>query len=140
MNDNSLQHVGIDDLMSQDHAVTSFAYDEFRKQLEASIQRLEHRARVIRLASHWSLGALITCILCTLPLEMFGLFAKYEWVRPVWSGCGVVVMLITAVLAGIYQYRYQPALNRAKSDLQAALFAQLQQQIADLGRRLDRRA
>ncbi len=40
--------------------------------------------------------------------------------------------IVTGVLAGINQYKYQPAANQARSDLQMAMFAQLQQQVAEL--------
>ena len=104
--------------------------------LEASIQHLEQRARIVRRASLWGIGILISCVLSVLPLELFGL-SKYEWVLPVWSGCGLVTMLATMVLTGIYSYRYRPALKRARNDLQSTMIAQLQQQVAELSRRLD---
>ena len=107
--------------------------------LEASIQQLEHNARVVSRASYWGLGIIIACILLVLPLVGLGVFSKYVWARPVWSGFGLVAMFITAVLAYIYQYRFQPALDRAKSELQMTMLNQLQQQIADLSRKLESR-
>ena len=103
--------------------------------LEASIQHLEQRARVIHRASLWGFGVFITCILLAIPLKMFG-FAEYEWVRWIWSGCGLIAMFTTGVLTGVYSYKYRPALHRAKDDLQSTMIAQLQQQVAELSRKL----
>jgi hypothetical protein len=136
MKENRPEQTRIEDLLSQDAVVSSFEFDEFRQNLEESLHRLEERARVIRRASLWGLGIFLACIASIIPLEMLGL-TKYEWVAFVWSGCGTVAMFATGVLAGIYQYKYQPALNRAKSELQSTMFAQLQQQVAEISRKLD---
>jgi hypothetical protein len=61
-------------------------------------------------------------------------------VRMIWAGFGQVVLFTTAVMAGLFQYRYKPALERAKSDLQMSLFAQLQAQVAELSRKLDKQS
>jgi len=86
------------------------------------------------------LGIVIGCMLLPLPAEMFDLYSKHEWLRPVWGGCWSVVVLITGVLAYIYRHRYKPALYRARSDLQSTMLAQLQQQVADLSRKLEHRS
>ena len=136
MSKNRPQQTRVEDLLSQDAAVSSFQFEEFRMSLEITIQRLEQRARAVRRASLWGLGIFVTCVLLIIPLVMFGL-SENQWVRLVWSGCGLIAMFTTGVLTGIYSYRYRPALHRAKSDLQSTMMAQLQQQVAELSRRLD---
>ena len=69
-------------------------------------------------------------------IQVSGL-AEYDSVRLIWGAAGVIAMLATGVLAAIYQYRYAPALTSAKSDLTSTMIADLQQQIADLRRKLE---
>ena len=139
MSENHPHHARVEALLSQDTVVSSFQFEEFRVNLESSIEDLKRRARAMRRASLWGLGIFLTCCVLVIPLEMIGLFEKYQWARIVWSGCGLVAMFTTGVLAGIYQYRFEPALERAKDELQSTMFAQLQQQVAELSHKLDSR-
>jgi hypothetical protein len=63
--------------------------------------------------------------------------AEYPSARLVWGAAGVIAMFTTGALAAIYQYRYAPALTRAKSDLTSTMIADLQQQVADLRRKVE---
>jgi uncharacterized membrane protein YqjE len=125
-----------DALVSQDEAVSSFNFEEFRMKLEASIQQLEGRARTIRRATLWGLGIFLFCVV-SVPMMQVSELAVHHWVRLVWGITGVVAMLTTGVLAAIYQYRYAPALTRARSDLTSTMIAELQQQVADLSRKVN---
>lgn len=136
MSENRPQQTGVENLLAQDAEVSAFQFEEFRMNLEVSIQRLEQRAHIVRRASLWGLGIFITCVLSVIPMELFEL-SKYAWVLPVWSGCGLVAMLATGVLTGIYSYRYRPALKRARNDLQLGTIAHLQQQVEELSHKLD---
>jgi hypothetical protein len=139
VSDNSTHRLGFEDLVAQDTKVASFHFEDFRMNLEQSVERLEQRARFVRRASQWGLGVLIFCVLAVIPLQLFGLGqpGKYEWILPVWSACGLVAMLATGVLSGVYSYRYRPALKRARSEMQLSTIDNLQQQISELKERLD---
>jgi hypothetical protein len=137
VSENRPQRSRIDDLLAQDPAVSSFQFEEFRVNLEASIRRLEQRARAIRRASLCGLGLIIACIVSVVPLEMLG--PEKAWVPRLVFGFGVFVMFVTGVLTWLYQYRYQPALGRLRGDLQSTMFAQIQQQIAELNQKLESR-
>ena len=137
MNKNRRQSMNIEDLVAQDAEVRSFNFEEFRMKLESSIQDLERYARIVNRALWWTFGVFLTCALLVVPLEASGIFDRYGWLRLVWLGVGQVALLVTIVLAVIYSYRYRPALKRAKNDLQSAMIAQLQQQVAELSRKLD---
>lgn len=139
MSENHSHRARVEALLSQDTVVSSFQFEEFRENLESSIEDLKRRACAIRRASQWGLGIFLTWGVLVLPLEMFGLFDDYQWTRIVWKGCGLIAMFTTGVLAGIYQYKFQPALDRAKDELQSTMFAQLQQQVAELSHKLDGR-
>jgi hypothetical protein len=107
----------------------SFNFEEFRMTLEATIRQLEERARTIRRAQWWGLGIFLFCYVSGVLMQGSG-FAV--WVRLIFFACGVIAMIATVVLAAVYQYRYAPALTRAKSDLTTTMIAELQQQVADL--------
>lgn len=136
MSEDRPQRRRLEDLLSRDPAVASFQFEEFRVKLEASIHRLERRARAIRRASFCGLGIIIACIVAPVPLGMLGVPL---WVVKLVFGFGVAAMFATGLLTGLYQYRYQPALDRLKGELQSAMFAQLQQQIAEISRKLESR-
>ncbi len=127
---------GVERLLAQDAALESFPFEESRMRLDASIRRLEQRARAVNRASLCGLGVFIAFVLATMPLQALGAFEP-QWARMLWSGCGLAAMLITGVLTAIYSYRYRPALERAKGELLATTIAQLQQQVAELGRKVD---
>jgi hypothetical protein len=139
MTNNPPQHTRVENLLAQDTAITTFHFEEFRMQLESSIKRLERRADFLNRASWYGAAVLVAIIVSVLPMEYFKLFTM-EWVRMIWAGFGQVVLFTTAVMAGLFQYRYKPALERAKSDLQMSLFAQLQAQVAELSRKLDKQS
>ncbi len=136
MNDDRPYQSRLEDLLSQDADVSSFQFDEFRANLEESIMNLEQRARIIRRATLWALAIFIICVVL-LPLAGLSGISNYEWVRWVICGSCLVAMFTTGVLAGIYQYKYAPILARTKADLTSTMIAQLQQQVADLSRKLD---
>jgi len=116
--------------------VSSFNFEEFRMKLEASIRQLEGRARTVRRATLWGLGIFLLCVVSG-PLMQVSGFADRHWVLLVWGASGVIAMFTTGVLAAVYQYRYAPALTRARSDLTSTMIAELQQQVADLSRKVN---
>ncbi len=136
MNESESQPTRLNALLVQDEAVSSFNFMEFRMKLEASIRQLERRARAVRRATLLVLGVFLFCVLLGPLMQVLG-FAEHQGLRFIWSGTGVIMMFTTGVLAAIYQYRYAPALTRAKSDLTSTTIAELQQQVADLSRKVE---
>jgi outer membrane murein-binding lipoprotein Lpp len=136
MNERQSQPARIDALLSQDRAVSSFNFEEFRVKLEASIRQLEERARTIRQAQLCGLGVFLFCVVSVFLMQVSGIELP-RWMRLVLGASGVTAILTTGVLAAIYQYRYAPAVTRAKSDLTSTMIAELQQQVADLSRKVD---
>ena len=114
MNDHDQQQKRIDALLAHDPAVSSFQFEEFHVRLEASIKRLEQRALTLNRASFWGLGVIVACVLSTPLLKVSGLFDDYEWVRFIWTGCGVLALITTGVLTTIYTYKYRPAIGSSE--------------------------
>jgi hypothetical protein len=136
MNKGQGQPARVDALISQDEVVSSFNFEEFRMKLEASIRQLEGTARTIRRATLWGLGIFLLCVVSAPLIQVSG-FADHQWLWFVWSAFGVSVMFTTGILAAVYQYRYAPALSRARNDLTSTMLAELQQQVADLSRQVN---
>ena len=105
--------------------------------LQASIQELEQKARKIQRASYWGLAATIVCMLSILPVIALRLDNGQEWVGRAWAICGQIALWTTGILAYLYMYKYKPAIDRAKNDLQTTILAQLQSQVAELSRKID---
>ena len=131
MNKRQRRPARVDALVAQDEAVSSFNFEEFRTKLEATIRQLEGTARTIRRATLGGLGIFLLSVVSAPLIQVSG-FADHQWVWFVWSASGVIAMFTTGVLAAVYQYRYAPALTRARSDLTSTMIAELQQQVADL--------
>ena len=112
MNNEQRQPARVDALVSQDEAVSSFNFEEFRMKLEASIQQLEGTARTVRRATLGGLGIFLLSVVSG-PLIQASGFADRQWVWFAWSASGVIAMFTTGVLAAVYQYRYAPALTAA---------------------------
>lgn len=137
MSNNDLKRERIESLLARDDAMTSFQFDEFRMNLATAVQEIERRGRRFRRASLWGLAITIACMASILPLEMLKLPASHPWIPTLWRGSVTMATIVTGILAGINQYKYQPAANQARSDLQMAMFAQLQQQVAELQKSQD---
>ncbi len=107
--------------------------------LQASIQELEQKARKIQRASYWGAAATIICYLSVLPMELFHL-SGISWVAPLWVVCGNLALWPTVILVSLYTFKYKPAIERARGDLQTTILAQLQSQVAELSRKIDAQA
>ncbi len=137
MTEHSPPRPRLEDLLSQDSRVVSFPFEEFRMNLQVSIQELELKARKVRIASYWGLAATIVCMLSILPVIALRLDNGQEWVGRAWAICGQIAFWTTGILAYLYTYKYKPAIDRAKNDLQTTILAQLQSQVAELSRKID---
>ena len=107
--------------------------------LETSLESIQHRARSVHRASLIAAAFVVICLLAMLPLEMFRLLTEVAWVRAVWGACVWSALIVAGVLALLYRHKYRPAIERARSDLQTSMIADLQRQIAALSQRFDAR-
>ena len=132
MSENHPQPTGVAGLLKLDVAVPSSNFSEFRMNLEETIKRLEDRARLIHRAALVSLAVFIICVVLG-PLVASSCLL---WILRIWSGCGLLALFTTGVLAGIDHYRYRPALKRKQRDLVWTAIDQLQLEVAELREQL----
>jgi hypothetical protein len=124
-----------DELVSQDIGVSQFDFGGFRMNLEKTLDSLERRGRSVRRAS---VVAMALCFVMWVLLFAYQ-STEFKWVMVV-SVIGLYVSLLAAgVLLTLYLLKYRPALERARSDLQISMIADMQRQIAALSSRLDDR-
>jgi hypothetical protein len=126
------QPTGVDKLLEQDAVVSSFDFAESRMNLEETIRRLEDQARLIHRAALVSLAIFIACVVSGPLLTSL----SQPWILGVWSGCGLVALFTTGVLAGIDHYKYRPALKRKQRDLVWRAIDQLQLEVAEIREKL----
>lgn len=107
--------------------------------LEKAMESIQHRARSVHRASLIAAAFVVICLLAMLPLEMFRLLTEVACVRAVWGACVWSALIVAGVLSLLYRHKYRPAIERARSDLQTSMIADLQRQIAALSQRLDDR-
>ena len=81
MNESESQPTRLNALLVQDEAISSFSFEEFRMKLEASIRRLERRARAVRRATWLVLGVFLFCVVLGPLMQVLG-FAEHQGVRP----------------------------------------------------------
>jgi hypothetical protein len=129
-----------DKLVSQDAVVTGFDFEESNMNLKRSLESLQRRAKFVHRASLIASAVAVACWVAILPMEAFRLLARFEWMGAAWGICSGAALVVAGVLLVLYRDKYSPALERAKTDLQISMIADLQRQIAALSQRLDDRA
>ena len=103
--------------------------------LEKTLGSIERRARAVRRASLIASAVTIAILLLTILSTATGVI----WVFVVLGVCFYLALILAGVLLELYWYKYRPAVDRARSDLQTSMIADLQRQIAALSQRLDER-
>jgi hypothetical protein len=132
MNENNPTRKFADELISQDAVVSEFQFEEFRMNLEKKLESVQHRARTVHRAEWIAAVVAIGCVLAFVPLAIFRLVPDYEWVGGIWGICTWTALIIAGSLGTLYRYKYRPAVDSAKSDLQTSIIKELQQQVATL--------
>ena len=136
MSEKNPRQSAVEKLLQQDEVVSSFQFKEFRMSLEESIERLEDRARRVHWYAIISLGIFLACAVLGPVLFSYLPVKEYNWSLMVWSGCGLVALFVTGVLAAVDHYKYRPALKREKRDLLWSAIDQLQHDVAKLSEQL----
>jgi hypothetical protein len=124
-----------DELVSQDDGVSRFDFGGFRMNLDKTLESIERRARSTRRASLIASAITIAMLLLT----FLSMATGVKWVTIVLGVCFYLALIVAGVLLTLYWHKYRPALDRARSDLQTSMIADLQRQVAALSTRLDDR-
>jgi hypothetical protein len=132
MSENQPARKFAEELISQDTVVSALQSEEFRMNLEKTLESIQNRAQSVRRASRIAAWIAIGCVLTILPLVMFRLFTDYESVMIIWNICTWTALLVAGTLGTLYKHKYCPAVDRAKNDLQTSMIKELQQQVAIL--------
>lgn len=130
----------IEGLVAQDTGISDTHLQEFRMNLEQSLEQLETRAESSRRATIRSLIAVTICYIFGFALNSIQPFSSvpFEVIGPIWMLCTWASLITAAVIVGRYWYRHRPALERGRTDMQIAMFGELQRQIADLQNQIQR--
>lgn len=130
-----------DDLISQDTAISDSRFEEFRMNVDQSLQRIEKRAESSRRATIRSVAAIIVCYVALyLSFMTRGLVPYMDGVIAVLSIATWIALITAAVFITRYWAVHRPALERGRIDLQIAMFTELQRQMGQLVQRLDDQA
>lgn len=130
----------VDRLIAADPGIVETRLQEFRMNLEQSLESLEQKARSSRTNIVRAIVALVLCAAFAYVLNTIeGLGQRLHpalgmiWVLATWAS-----LISAIVIIGRYWHTYRPALERGRTDLQIAMFGELQRQIGDLNRRLEK--
>ncbi|MBI3866372.1 MAG: hypothetical protein HY290_31215 [Planctomycetia bacterium] len=132
----------VDRLIAADSGISESLLQELRMRLENSLDSLEETARSSRRNAMRSVVALCICTAGAFVLNTVeGLGSPVPpaigmaWVLATWAA-----LISSIVIIARYWHTHRPALERGRTDLQIAMFGELQRQIAELNRRLDKPA
>ncbi|MGE5140357.1 MAG: hypothetical protein ACM3JD_12900 [Rudaea sp.] len=103
--------------------------------LERTLESMDRRARSVRRASLTASAVTIAALV----LAMLSMATGVMWLSVVLAVCFYLAFVVAGVLLTLYWHRYRPAIDRAKSDLQIAMIADMQRQLAALSQRLEER-
>ena len=108
--------------------------------LERSLEKLERQAESSRRNAIRSVAAVLVCYVFAFLLNSYqalapGVAPTYI-LAPLWSAITWIAMIAAVTILVRYWTRHRPALERGRTDLQIAMFAELQQQLAALNQRL----
>lgn len=127
----------VERLLSQDEGVESFQFEEFRMNLEKSINELERKEQFYSKAAKY---CLIAYVLLIVPFVLASQMAnETEYGMYILRAVMITANLLlfaSMVFASVHWTRYRPALRKAKEDLQLSVMADLQWQVAELSRKL----
>lgn len=128
-----------DGLISQDVGISDTQLKEFRMQLEQSLNALEKKAQSSQRATICAIVAVILCSIAAVILNMGQGFSPLPMhiVAPLWTLCTWGSLIAAGVLIVRYWTQHRPALERGRTDLQIAMFNELQRQMTKLAQRLD---
>lgn len=129
----------VDGLIAQDTQISETQLKEFRMKLNQSLERLEQTAEASRTALIRSVGAVFVCYIFGFVFNLTREYSAlpYHIIGPAWSICTNVALVTMTVIAVRYWSRHRPALERGRTDLQIAMFSELQRQVAELTQRVD---
>lgn len=128
----------VDTLISQDRGISESQLQEFRMNLEKSLEKLERQAESSRKNAIRSVAAVLVCLVFAFLINSYQALAPApnQILAPIWTACTWIAMITCATVLVRYWTKHRPALERGRMDLQIAMFGELQQQIAALNDRL----
>jgi hypothetical protein len=147
MPDRDSHQLRVKNLLAQDSEINDTRLEEFRMQLEQSLEAWEQKSkrtrRRILIALAVYLVGMVTCQF----LAILWRDAVPNTAAALMRGLvyfPFLIMGLTAALSGIwlvalYVFKYAPQLNRARYDAQTSMMLELQQQIKQLHESIERR-
>lgn len=129
----------VEGLVAQDAGISETQLKEFRMNLEQSLESLEQKANSSRRATIRAIGAVVVCYIFGLALNSVQHVTPlpHAVIGPLWIFCTWGSLITSAVLVTRYWSRHRPALERGRTDLQIAMFGELQRQVSELSQRLN---
>ena len=129
----------VEGLVAQDAGISETQLKEFRMNLEQSLESLEQKAHASRRATLRAVAAVVVCYIFGFALEMTQGFSPLpiNIIAPIWSLCSFAALITTGVVVVRYWSKHRPALERGRTDLQIAMFGELQRQVSELSQRLN---
>lgn len=147
MPEGDLRQQRVDKLLAQDPEISDSELEEFRMQMDQSIELLEQKSkgtrRRILIALAIYLVGMVICWLSVLLWHGAATSATAGLVRGLLHWLFAVTAIVAALTgiwgAAVYVFKYAPQLSRARFDLQMSMMVELQQQVKQLREDMDRR-
>ena len=147
MPEHDLHERRVKKLLAQDPEINDTQLEEFRMQLQQSIESLEENStrtrRRVLIALAVFLAGIVVCQFFMV-LWQDAAASRAAALERLLIYLPAVITTLVAALTGIwavalYVFKYAPQLNRARFDLQTSMMLELQQQVKQLYENMDRR-
>lgn len=123
-----------DRLIEQDGGISQTSLKEQRMKIQQMVESLDGKARSSQRFAIYAIAAVVVCYLYGFAYSAAqpSLSGHGETIAVVWGFCTWAALITAAVAIVRYWAIHRPRLEKGRSDLQVAMFQELQRQIAEL--------
>jgi len=151
----------VNELLSQDKGISESQLEEVRMKIEQILNKANQQEKWVRrailvavcvlflsyaaailLKGHgprlvdWVTVAWGVCV--SAMARLLGPVLAGDWVTVAWGLCVLGSLICTTVFSLLYFIKYRPAVSRTRNELHTTILSDLQRQVAELAKRLDK--
>ena len=127
----------VNELLSQDKGISESQFEEVRMKIEQTLNKAEQKIRRMRQAIYIAFCVLLVSYTAILPIQIYGAFSS-KLVFAIWSNILWGSLFCIFVFSLLIFVKYRPIISQAQNEIQTMILSDLQRQIAELAKGLDK--
>jgi hypothetical protein len=127
----------VNELLSQDKGISESQFEEVRMKIEQILNKANQQEKWVRRAILVAVCVLFLSYAAAILLKGHGP-RLVDWVTVAWGLCVLGSLICTTVFSLLYFIKYRPAVSRTRNELHTTILSDLQRQVAELAKRLDK--